>query len=117
VRTWWEACTFGGFDRLRFDLVGARNGEPLASATIWAIEPLGTSWGVHAAGIIDLRVDPAHRQQGYATALVGELMKQLQQYRFAVIVAQVHQQDPGFGPLFLKLGFQHVDSGRVFRKT
>ncbi|HEV3021517.1 MAG TPA: GNAT family N-acetyltransferase, partial [Pirellulales bacterium] len=64
ARTWWEASTWGAMERTRFEL-STRDGDgPLATATFWSIEPLAHSWGVRAAGLIELEVAPAHRRQG-----------------------------------------------------
>ncbi|MBX7166380.1 MAG: GNAT family N-acetyltransferase [Pirellulales bacterium] len=116
TRSWWDACTFGSFDRMRFELHGLTGGAPLAACTVWAIEPLGSSWGVHAAGLIDLTTDPAQRHQGYATALVSETLKHLQQLRFGLVEVQISEGNLGAQKLFTKLGFAEIERGRVFRK-
>jgi len=116
ARTWWEACTFGGFERTRFELVEKSSRQTAASAIFWRIEPLGTSWGVQAAGLIDLEVQDDHRQKGVATALVSEAMKHLGQSGFHRVEVQTMQANTAALRLYKKLEFQEVDGGAVFRK-
>ena len=52
TRTWWEACTIGGFDLTRFDLVPRDGGPPIASATFRSMEPSGTVTVSRAAGLV-----------------------------------------------------------------
>jgi GNAT superfamily N-acetyltransferase len=115
-RTWWEACTFGGFDRTRFELA-PKTGEPVcASLTVWSMEPLSTSWGVRATGLCELLVDPAQRRQGLAQFLMGEAFRQLAAEGIALVEAQAMLRDEASLGLFKKLGFKQVDEGVVFRK-
>jgi ribosomal protein S18 acetylase RimI-like enzyme len=116
-RTWWEACTFGGFDRTRFELAPKTGGPPIASLTVWSMEPLSTSLGVRATGMYDLYVDPAHRRQGTAVCLLGEACKQLAAEGVALLETQAMLRDTPAVNLFKKLGFKQVDEGVVFRKT
>ncbi len=116
TNTWWEACTFGGFDRTLFELVDKSTQQVVASANFWRIEPLGTSWGVHAAGLVDLEVQEAHRQQGMATALVSDALKQLGQKGYHRVEVQTMQANTGAIRLYEKLGFHEVEGGAVLRK-
>jgi ribosomal protein S18 acetylase RimI-like enzyme len=115
-RTWWEACTFGGFDRTRFELSPKTGGPVSASLTVWSMEPLSTSWGVRASGLCELAVDPAQRRQGLAQFLMGEAFRQLAAEGVALIEAQAMLRDEASVGLFQKLGFKQVDEGVVFRK-
>ncbi len=114
--TWWEACTFGGFERTRFQLIEKSSRRVMASAIFWRIEPLGTSWGVQVAGLIDLEVKEGHRKQGIATALVSEALKHLGQAGFHRVEVQTMQANTAALHLYEKIGFQEVDGGAVFRK-
>ncbi len=115
-RTWWEACTFGGFDRTRFELSPKAGGPVIASMTVWSMEPLSTTWGVRATGLCELQVDPPHRRQGLAQFLMGEAFRQLGSEGVALIEAQAMLRDEASVGLFKKLGFKQVDEGVVFRK-
>jgi ribosomal protein S18 acetylase RimI-like enzyme len=116
-RTWWEACTFGGFDRTRFEFVPKAGGPSPAWLSVWSMEPLSTSWGVRATGLYELQVDAAQRRQGLAACLIGEACKQLAAEGVALLEAQAMLQDTATVCLFKKLGFKQVDEGVVFRKS
>jgi ribosomal protein S18 acetylase RimI-like enzyme len=117
ARSWWEACTLGHADRTRFHLYPRGGNEPVASVTYWHIEPLASSWGVHAVGVLDLEVAPAARRQGLATFLLGESLRQLQSHGVTVVEAQTMAANEAALGLYRRLGFQPVDQGIVLRKT
>jgi ribosomal protein S18 acetylase RimI-like enzyme len=114
--SWWEACTYGCFERKRFDLLPRTGGPALASAMSWTMEPLGHSWGVHAVGVTDLEVAATHRRQGMAVYLLSEAFKQLHDEGIAVVEVQTMQQNAAAMALYAKLGFHVADHGSVFRK-
>lgn len=112
---WWDACTFGCFDRVRFDLLNTA-GAIVARATVWSMEPMGTSWGFRAGGLIRVEVAPPCRRQGYATYLLSEILRHQHQQGVAVIETQTMQQNTAALGMYEKLGFREVDRGTVFRK-
>lgn len=114
--TWWEACTVGWFNRTGFDLLSRQGGPPLASVTFWDMEPLASSWGVHAVGLTDLEVHPEHRRQGLATFLLSEAFRQLQQHQVALVEAQTMERNQAAIGLYESLGFELVNQGAVYRK-
>lgn len=116
ARTWWDACTYGSFERTRFDLLDRQTGGRLASLVSWNIEPLATVWGVHAAGITELSVAEEHRRQGIGSFLMGEALRHLQQTGFTRVEVQTMQHNEAACSLYHKLGFELVDQGVVFRK-
>lgn len=116
VRSWWEACTFGHTDRTRFNLLSRGGGAPAATVTYWHIEPLASSWGAHAVGVLDLEVAEPHRRRGLAAFLLGESLRQLQSHGVTLVEAQTMDRNtPAIG-LYQKLGFRQVDAGVVLRK-
>jgi GNAT superfamily N-acetyltransferase len=116
-RSWWDACTFGHTERTRFDLLPRAGEEPAATVTYWHIEPLASSWGVHAVGVLDLEVSAAHRRRGLATFLLGESLRQLQSHGVTLVEAQTMERNTAAFNLYQKLGFQQVDAGTVLRKS
>ena len=115
-KNWWEACTFGGFPRTRFELQSRETGAALASVSFWNMEPLASTWGVHAAGLIDLEVAPAERRQGLATYLLGEAFRQLHTEGVGLVEVQIRNDAaPALG-LFNALGFEEIDQAAVYRK-
>jgi len=114
--TWWQALTLGDVERVQFELVSRARDESWAKATFWNIEPLSTSWGVSASGILDLVVDEARRRQGLATCLLGEALSRLQQQGTTLVEAQTMQHNEAARGLYHHLGFGEEDSGTVLRK-
>jgi GNAT superfamily N-acetyltransferase len=117
LRTWWEACTYGGFELTRFNLVQQDSGPSVATTLLWSMGPLATSWGVHAAGLIEVEVDPALRRQGLATFLLAEVFRRLQIVQnTSLIEAQTMCHNTAALAMYRKLGFSEVDQGIVYRK-
>jgi ribosomal protein S18 acetylase RimI-like enzyme len=114
--TWWEACTIGITERMRFELVPKDGGPPAAVATFWDMEPLASSWGVRAMGLMRMATSKEYRRQGLATFLLGEAVRELQQQGIAQIELQCMQQNEAAQKLYAKHGFTPVDAGIVFRK-
>ena len=114
---WWTACTLGILEPVRFDLVDKlKAGISYGHASFWTMEPIAQSWGVRAAGMIDLEVDSTQRRRGMATCLLSESFRQIQLQGFSLVEAQVmHNNEPAIG-LYRKLGFIEVDQGTVLRK-
>lgn len=113
---WWEACAWSGLEPSRFDLSLRDVGRVVARANTWTIEPLSASWGLRAGGVFGLEVDDAHRRQGIATYLMGEIMRQLAGQGASLIQVQTMQRNKPALNLYEKLGFQQVDQGAVYRK-
>lgn len=114
---WWDACTLGLTDRTKFLLVDRKDGESHGYVTFWDMEPLASSWGVHAMGLYDLFVEPAFRRQGLATFLIGEALRQLQSQGITLAEFQTRSDDNAALELFDGLGFERIDAGLVLEKT
>ncbi len=116
ANTWWEACTFGGFERTRFELLAKDDGRKLSTVTFWLMQSLSANWGVQAAGLIDLATIESEQRHGYATYLLGEALRRLQGMGITLIEAQTMAHNTAARSLYQKLGFHEVDQGAVFRK-
>jgi RimJ/RimL family protein N-acetyltransferase len=115
-KTWWEACTMGEFERVEFQLLDRELGKELASATLRAIDHRPTRPGHRASGLVDVHVDHAAQQEGLATFLVSEALKELHHQGVGLVEAQTMERNkPAIG-LYEKLGFSRVDSGAVYRR-
>ncbi len=115
-QTWWEACTLGSLETTLFELFETPTTPPIGSALFWDIEPLASSWGVHAAGLLHVEIGSRFRRAGHATRLLGETLAALRDQGIGVVEAQtMHQNEPAL-TLFHSLGFVDVDYGSVFRK-
>ncbi len=115
--TWWEACTLGHTDRIRFDLHDRQNNDVCGSVVFWDMEPLSSSWGVHAMGLYDLSVDETLRRQGLATFLLGEALRQLQEHGTTLAEVQLRVANTAAIGLFEKLDFETVDEGIILQKV
>ena len=115
-RTWWEACTLGEFNRMRYRLTLRGDSQPIAGATLIDMETFGHTWGVRTAGLIDVWVAQQHRRQGLALFLISEVMRQATEEGFGLIEVQTMHNNAAALELYHKLGYYQVDSGAVFRK-
>ena len=114
ARTWWEACTQGVMNRVRYEL---RQGDAtVASALFWDLQPLATAWGVNAQGLIHIEVAPDKHKQGIATYLLSEALRELHQQGVTLIEAQTMEHNPSALALYNRLGFTAIDHGSVLRK-
>jgi len=116
IRSWWEACTTGAFERVRFLLTRPSSCNPLADVWFWDIEPLSTAWGTPAAGMFDLDVAGNERRKGLATFLLVEAFERLRSRGVLLVEAQTMQHNDAAIALYTKLGFKKVDEGIVYRK-
>ena len=114
---WWTACTLGILEPVRFDLEDkVKNTGSHAHACFWTMEPLASTWGVRAAGLIELEVAPSQRRRGLATCLLAESFRQIQLQGFSLVEAQAMQSNAPAIALYNKLGFTEIDQGSVLRK-
>jgi len=116
TRTRWEACTVGEFDLTRFDLVARGGGAAVATALFRNIEPGGITGVRHAAGLIDLSVEPAYRRRGVATFLLNEAFRQFLRQGIMHVEVQAGETNAAALGAFQKLGLQQTGQGGVWKK-
>lgn len=116
ANTWWQACTYGAFDCVRYELVAAGQEAPAATLTAWHMEGFSSARGVRTAGLLDLEVAPPLRRQGLALFLVGEALKDLAQQSVNLVEVQTMQANEAALALYRKLGFAQANLGTVYRK-
>lgn len=114
---WWEACTYGQADRTRFVLRQPRDKQAACTVTFWDMEPLASSWGVHAVGLVELATVESSRRQGLAMFLVGEALRQLHAHGVQRCQVQAMRSNTAAIALYKKLGFAEIDQGVVLRKS
>lgn len=114
--TWWNACTLGACERTVFVAREKDGGPAVASVTFWNMEPLAHRWGVRAAGMLRLTVEPARRRQGIATYLLCEAFRQLAEQGVSLVEAQAPCHDTAARGLFETFGLIEVEQGIMFRK-
>ncbi len=116
TRTWWEACTVGGFDLTRFDLMPRGGGAIVATAMFRSMEPSGTVSVGRAAGLVAVSVAEPYRRRGLATFLLSEAFCQFLRQGIMHVEIETRETNLAAMTAFLKLGFQRTDAGGVWRK-
>jgi ribosomal protein S18 acetylase RimI-like enzyme len=115
-KSWWEACVWGSLQRDVFSLYDKSQNRVVASASFWDMQPLSTGWGMCAAGLFDLYVEPQLRRRGYASYLLGEAIRILRRRGVGTIEAQTMGANEAARDFYLKFGFAEIDYGIVYRK-
>ncbi|MEX0586591.1 MAG: GNAT family N-acetyltransferase [Pirellulales bacterium] len=116
LRSWWDSCTTGAFERIRFAAAKTNGGPSLGSVWFWDIEPLSTCWGLSTAGMFDLHVESTLRRSGLATFMLTDAFARLHNRGIMLVEAQTMQNNTPALTLYKKLGFTKVDEGVVYRK-
>ncbi|HIF34122.1 MAG: GNAT family N-acetyltransferase [Pirellulaceae bacterium] len=117
LKGWWQACMYVAHDLTRFDIRQRSKDKSLGRVLFWEMEPIASSWGLHANGIINIEIHPDFRRRGLATFLLGESLRQLQAQGVTVVEVHSDAEDPIAAELLKKLGFQSVDMGNEMVKS
>ncbi len=115
-RTWWEACTVGAFDLVRFALIPRTGGTAVATATFRRMEVVPTAVQPTSLGLIEVWVDESARRRGLAIFLLSEAFRQFMRDGTREVEVQAMQHNLAAHALYRKMGFQQFDQGSVFRK-
>lgn len=113
---WWEGCAFGHIDRMRFLLTSKAGGKPAAEASFWDIEPLASSWRVHAMGLVSMTVEDGDQAPAIVTFFLGEILKQVASYGTTLVEIQATRDEPLVIDACHQLGFEEFDHGLRYRK-
>ena len=115
-RSWWEACTLGMFDLVRFALVPRSGGAAVATATFRRMELVPVSMQPPSLGLIEVWVEESARRRGLAIFLLSEAFRQFIREGSREVEIQAMQHNLAAQALYRKLGFQQFGQGSVFRK-
>ena len=115
--TWWHACTLGQLDLVRFELMRGGDEGPVGRISFWDIEPLATTWGVHAMSLVELHIESPEPRELVSTFILGEALRQLQLLGASVVELQVNVTDHPLLSACERLGFSEVDRGVEFGKA
>jgi len=113
---WWEACTYGLTDRFFFSAMSRGDESRSATTLFWNMEPLASSWGIHARGLLRLQVDSPHDQESVALFLLGDALRQMAAEGATVAEAHINGRDDPLGPILARLGFQEVEQAIEFSR-
>jgi ribosomal protein S18 acetylase RimI-like enzyme len=116
IGTWWQECVYGLIEPVEFRLEEKSNGMPAARAVLWEMEGYSGRWGCPSAGVLNVQVRGELRRQGLAKFLLTQIMRRLQEEYFGIVEVQVPAENSDALALFASLGFERVDTGRVFTK-
>ncbi len=115
-RSWWEACTLGMFDLVRFALVPRSGGAAVATATFRRMELVPVSMQPPSLGLIEVWVEESARRRGLAIFLLSEAFRQFIREGSREVEIQAMQHNLAAQALYRKMGFQQFGQGSVFRK-
>jgi hypothetical protein len=113
---WWEASLLAHLDRSCYELVVKRSGETLGEVRFWDIEPLASSWGVHALGLWQLSTIDETQRPTLTTFLLGESFREAQASGMTLVELHVAEQDAVLLEVCRKLGFHEIDRAVRYRK-
>lgn len=114
--TWWNECVFDLLETMEFVLQEKTSQTVRARARVWEMTGYSQRWGVPSVGVLDVHVDEPVRRQGLGKLLVALLLRYLQEQFFEIVEMQTDQANEPAAALLRGLGFELVDSGRVYKK-
>lgn len=113
---YWAECVLGFIEPVQLVVEDQRQGTVMAQALVWDMEGYATRFGGQSVGILRFEVDPVHRRQGIGKYLLSHLLKQLRDQYFQVVEVHLADSNTPARDFLNSLDFEHVDTGRVFRK-
>ena len=117
IATWWQECVLGPIELYDVLLRDRASGEVGARAAAWEMLGFCRPAGAPAFGIMDLQVRDGLRRQGLAKFLLVHLLRYVQEQCFALVEVQVNERNEPAARLYQGIGFEQVDTGRVYRKA
>lgn len=114
--TWWRETVLGPVEVLEFQLA-EKGGQTVARADLWEMEGFRWRWNVAPVGLLHVEALPNLRRQGLAKFLIGQMMRWLQEQYFNLVEVQIPQGCEPAVQLFRALGFEQVDTGKVYHKA
>lgn len=90
--------------------------QALASVTLVGLDFYLPSWQKRAIGLMDLAVNPEHRRQGYAQALLVEVCRRVRDESITLAEAHADATDEASIGCLTAAGFRQVDVGNIFQK-
>lgn len=115
IPSWWRECVLGVFEPFEFRLADKLTGIPAARVTGWEMSA-GRGPGPSAIGILEVYVRPDVRRQGLARFLLNQMLRYVQEQFLRTVEVHIPEGDEAATKLFRGLGFQHVDTGRSYRR-
>lgn len=114
---WWWMTREGRMDSLCFCLTPGGNAPPTARVTCWGMDVQSLTWRQRTVGLVDLCVGEKDRRQGYAKALIVEVMRRLRDELVTHVDLAARESDPAAVNFCRTMGFDRIDTGVVYRCT
>jgi ribosomal protein S18 acetylase RimI-like enzyme len=114
--SWWQECTLGPLEVLEFRLEDKLTGQAVARVKVWEMQGFSQRWHESAVGVADLEVRPELRRQGVGKFLLAQVLRQVQEQYFSLAEIQAKETEQPAQGLYRGLGFEQVDTGRLYRK-
>lgn len=115
--TWWQECVLGLVEPVEFRLEEKGSAKVAGRVVAWEMESFSWTWNVPAVGLKDVQVRDDLRRQGLGKFLMTNVLRYLQDQYFGVAELQAADTDQPILTLVKNLGFETVDSGRIYRKN
>jgi ribosomal protein S18 acetylase RimI-like enzyme len=116
IGSWWQECVYGMLEPREYRLEDKRSGLPAARVLYWEMEGYSWRWGHPSVGVLDVQVRAELRRKGLAKLLLTQALRKLQGDYFGIVEAHAPDNDAVADSLFRAVGFERVDTGRVFQK-
>jgi len=116
LSSWWAYNVYSGAEPRVFSLIDKTNNESVAQATMWEMEGFSYRWGLPAAGVTDWWVKPELRKQGIGKFLMTQVLRKAQDELLELIELQLASDNEAAFKLCQGLGFEQVDTGRMYEK-
>ena len=114
--SWWWLTRFGDLDSLGFLLTPKDGGEAVASITAVGMDFYLTKYQERVVGLTKLFVPETERQRGYAQTLILDVCRRLRDELVTRVEMHAPESNDAAVKLLTSCGFDHVDTGVVYRK-
>lgn len=117
ARAWWQACQMAQHEQTCIRLQATDGAGAAAELWCWNMEPLASSWGLHAAGLSQWELnEPSGDTAALERFLLSETLRHLQAQGVMMVETQVDSARRDRLAVLTELGFREIDRGLVFRK-
>jgi ribosomal protein S18 acetylase RimI-like enzyme len=117
IASWWQECVLGPLELIEFRLEDQQTRQVAARVRAWEMEGFSWRWNLPAVGLVDIWVRPELRRQALAKFLLWRILLYLQEQYFLLTEVQAVQSNAAAIGLYQGLGFEQVDTGRVYQKA
>lgn len=107
--TWWEACTIGLTDRFAYAALPRSGTSSVGQVVFWDMEPLASSWGVHARGLVQLELDAESETEPLGVFLLGESFRMMAADGATLVEVHIDKHDDALRSMLRRLGFEEVE--------